>query len=82
VKLPQDFSEQVLDLEAEVQMGCVTREQVDELITLYSQAVEYYACQSSQRYLVYEQKLQNLMIKPEIMMLMNPNSRSKTLTPT
>lgn len=72
----------MLDLEADVQMGCVTQEQVNELIMLYSVAVEYYACQSSQRYLVYESKLQNLMIKPEIMMLMNPSARSKTLTQT
>jgi len=40
--LPPNFAEQVLEYEMQVEQGRFTIKVVDQLIYLYSQAIEYY----------------------------------------
>lgn len=40
--LPKNFAENLLDLELSVESGRFTIETINELMFLYSQAVEYY----------------------------------------
>lgn len=75
--LPKNFAQRVLDLETDIEIGEFDISSVDTLLELYSDAVEYYNSRVDKRYLSYETKMQNLIVRPEIMMLMsgqNPNS--------
>ena len=57
------------DLENSIEIGEFDIQTVDSLLELYSDAVEYYNSRVDKRYLVYETKMQNLIVRPEIMML-------------
>lgn len=76
MKLPKNFAQKALDLETEIEMGQASIEQVNALIALYSDAVQYFNSLADKKYLYYESKLQNLLVKPEIMMLMSNAERN------
>ena len=65
-KLPTNFAERVLDLEADIESGKFNQNSIDELMELYSDAVEYYNSKQDKKFHYYEQKMQTLMTRPEI----------------
>ena len=65
-KLPANFAERVLDLEADIESGNFTQTSIDELLELYSDAVEFYNSRQDKKFYYYEQKMQTLMTRPEI----------------
>ncbi|CAD8101219.1 unnamed protein product [Paramecium sonneborni] len=65
-KLPQNFAEKVLNLELDVESNAASKEEIQELLELYSQAVEYYSSVKSERYTVFTNKIQALLMKPYV----------------
>jgi len=48
---------------------------IESLMNLYSQAVEFYDGMNDERYVTYESRIQNLLIKPAIATVMANASR-------
>lgn len=70
IKLPKNFAELVLDLELLIDSGNFDIETVNKLMQLYSQAVEYYSGINDVRYVYYTERIQNMLVRPEILRLM------------
>lgn len=60
----------VLNLELLLDSGNFTIDTVNELMKLYSQAVEYYSGMNDVRYIHFTERIQNMLIRPEILKLM------------
>ena len=68
--LPIDFAGRVLKLEMQIEKGSnyVTMDDINNLMDLYTQAVEFYNCaQQADRQKYYETKLLKLLETPNIM---------------
>ncbi|CAD8083987.1 unnamed protein product [Paramecium primaurelia] len=65
-KLPSNFAEKVLNLELDVESNAASKEEIQELLELYSQAVEHYSSIKSERYTVFTNKIQALLMKPYV----------------
>ncbi|CAD8186658.1 unnamed protein product [Paramecium octaurelia] len=65
-KLPSNFAEKVLNLELDVESNAASKEEIQELLQLYSQAVEHYSSIKSERYTVFTNKIQALLMKPYV----------------
>ena len=71
VKLPKNFAELVMNLELPLDSGNFTIDTVNELMQLSSQAVEYYSGMNDVRYIHFTERIQNMLIRPDILKLMN-----------
>lgn len=69
-RLPPTFAQKMLDYEMEIESGQFDADTVNELFELYGQAVEFYNIKNDKRSQYYETKIQNMLVKPEIMMAM------------
>lgn len=69
-RLPPTFAQKMLDYEMEIESGQFNGETVNELFELYGDAVEFYNIKNDKRFMYYETKIQNMLVKPEIMMAM------------
>ena len=56
-QLPANFAEQVLDLELSIDQGKFTMDTINELLLLYSQAVEYYNGINDDKYQTYSDRI-------------------------
>jgi hypothetical protein len=70
VKLPKNFAEQVLNLELLLDSGNFDINTINELMQLYTNAVEYYSGMNDVRYIHFTERIQNMLIRPEILKLM------------
>jgi hypothetical protein len=52
-----------------IDKGDFTMEQVDELMTLYTKAVEHYNGSDNEKYMHWETRIQMLFLKPNLLML-------------
>ena len=68
-KLPKNFAERVLDLELKIDGGNFDIKNIDKLMQLYSMAVEYYSGMNDEKYMYFTERIQNTLLKPEIMKL-------------
>jgi len=73
--LPANFAESVLDLELQVESGRFSIETINELMFLYSQAVEYYNGINDDKQNSWQDKIQNMLLRPEILMVMQNASK-------
>ena len=73
--LPPDFAEHVLNLELGIDQGNFNMDTINELLLLYSQAVEFYDGMNDEKHVTYEARIQNMLIKPEINAVMKAASR-------
>lgn len=64
-KLPDGFADEVLDLELKLEKDC-TQADVDRLIYLYSQAMEFYEPVNKDKYLSFKNRIQKLLINPSM----------------
>jgi len=69
-KLPKNFANKVLDYELKIDSGRFDIETIDKLMQLYSQAVEYYSGQNDEKYMYFTERIQNTLLRPEILKLM------------
>ena len=70
-KLSKNFADNVLDLELKLDSGNFDIHTVNSLMQLYSQAVEYYSGMNDVRYIHFTERIQNMLVKPDILALMN-----------
>ena len=73
--LPANFAENVLEYELSIDQGKFTIDTINELLLLYSQAVEYYNCINDDKYNVYQERIQNMLVRPEILSVMQNASK-------
>ena len=73
--LPPNFAEHVLNLELIIDQGNFNMDTINELLLLYSQAVEFYDGMNDEKHVTYEARIQNMLIKPEINAVMKAASR-------
>jgi hypothetical protein len=60
----------VLDKEMKIDSGMFDIDTVNSLMALYSQAVEYYSGMNDEKYIYFTERIQNILVKPEILKLM------------
>lgn len=75
-KLPKNFANKVLDYELKIDSGRFDIETIDKLMQLYSQAVEYYSGQNDEKYMYFTERIQNTLLRPEILKLMKEQNNS------
>lgn len=67
---PETFSLALLEKEIELEKN-FNKFVIEDLITLYSEAIEYYNEQSDPKFYDYQHKLQSLLLKPEVSSILN-----------
>ena len=76
--LPANFAEDVLDLEMKIEgFPDFTQKDVDQLVYLYSQAMEYYEGVSVDKYNSFKDRIQKLLVNPMVFSRMK-NQETKT----
>ena len=55
--LPPDFADKVLNLELKIDQGNFNMDTINELLLLYSQAVEFYDGMNDEKYITYEGRI-------------------------
>ena len=72
--LPEDFAEKVLEYESWIDKGEFTSEDLSDLILIYSQAVEYYNSINSSKASYYADRIQMVLMKPQVLDIMKLES--------
>ena len=68
--MPKNFASLVLDEELKIDSGCFNIDTINTLLQLYSKAVEYYSGMNDEKYIYFTERIQNMLLKPEILKLM------------
>jgi len=68
----------VLTCELLIDHGDFTMQTINDLMLLYSQAIEYYNGINDEKYTYFESRIQNLLIRPEVYQVMADASRDPT----
>jgi len=63
-----------LDYELLIDSGKFDIEIIDKLMQLYSQAVEYYSGMNDEKYMYFTERIQNTLLKPEILKIMKDHN--------
>jgi len=79
MKLPDNFADQVMDLEIEITKNDVSIDTVNQLMSLYSQAIDYYCSIEDNKYLYFKKKLQLIMQAPQCIVAMDKAVLEKSL---
>ena len=64
--LPEKFAEEVMENEFAIEEGDFTITNVDWLIYLYSQAMEYYEGYDNDKFIRFKDRINRLLLKPEV----------------
>lgn len=78
--MPEDFAETLLDLEMEViENETPPISSIKSLLGLYVNAVEYYESIQNKRFLIYKNKINELLSRPNIILVLNssPDEQKK-----
>ena len=73
----EDFSIKLLETEIELEKG-YKLEVIEDLITLYSHAIEHYNEEGDPKYYDYQDRLHKLLITPEVAQILNGHKSSNT----
>lgn len=66
----------MLNLELIIDNGDFGMDTINDLMLLYSQAVEYYNGMNDEKYTHFESRIQNMLVRPEILMVMANASKN------
>lgn len=69
--LIDNFAEDLLNLELDMEQPTVDVKNVHRLLELYANGVEYYESIKSNRYLIFQNKMKNLLLKPNVIDALN-----------
>ncbi|CAI2365122.1 unnamed protein product [Moneuplotes crassus] len=75
VTLPDTFPEKVLEIESWIDKGEFVKEDLDELMLIYSQVVEYYNSINSEKASYYADRIQVTLMKPNVLERMMLSSK-------
>jgi hypothetical protein len=67
-----DFAQEVLYLEEQLNINCSMRT-VTRLIELYTKAIEYYEAEKNLKHIHYQERMQNLLSRTNVIQLFNSN---------
>ena len=73
--LPDNFHERVVELEHKIEQRRFNLDNVNELMLLYSQAVEYYNGINDNKFVIYQDLIQKILVKPEVLIAMSSASK-------
>ena len=62
--LPENFSDEVMELEFEIEENKFGVETVDRLVYLYSQAMEYYEGYDNDKFIRFKDRISRLLMRP------------------
>ena len=65
-KKPEDFAKEIMDLEIDCEANNVSIETVRKLMGLYTQAIDYYVAEQSDKFQYFKKKMANLMLQPQV----------------
>jgi len=68
-KLPPNFAQEVLALEEQVNINC-THSTITQLLSLYTQAIEYYEAERNLKHLHYHERMQHLLSKTNVKIIL------------
>lgn len=74
--MPENFHERVRELEHYIEHKNFNLEHVNELMLLYSQAVEFYNGMNDNKFLIYQDLIQKILVKPDVLMAMTTASKN------
>eukprot|EP00357_Protocruzia_adherens_P032080 CAMPEP_0114998440 /NCGR_PEP_ID=MMETSP0216-20121206/15512_1 /TAXON_ID=223996 /ORGANISM="Protocruzia adherens, Strain Boccale" /LENGTH=600 /DNA_ID=CAMNT_0002363045 /DNA_START=27 /DNA_END=1829 /DNA_ORIENTATION=+ len=63
--LGQDFADKILDLELRIERDCAIND-VNELMALYTEAVEYYSALNDEKFMDFQRKIQKLLFREDV----------------
>ena len=63
-----------MDLELKLDSGRFNIETIDTLMQMYSQAVEYYSGMNDEKYMFFTERIQNTLLRPEVLRLMKDSN--------
>lgn len=85
-QLPNNFAEEVLDLEMKIDSKTnFTQKDIDRLVYLYSQAMEFYEMNNKDKYTLFKERLQKLLVNPIVFSKMKSQdvqTRDRSFTDT
>lgn len=79
-ELRESFAQEVLDLEIDTNLNC-TLSNIKALMELYTFAIEHYESIKNCKYLYYQERMQKLLSRPEVLKALSP-PEEKPLEPT
>jgi hypothetical protein len=75
--ISKSFAQDLLDLEVEVNLNC-NLEKVRKLMELYSKAIEFYEENKNPMYTYYNEKIQNLLARDDVVSILNNSCTGKS----
>ena len=83
-ELSPELATQIIEKEIEMDKT-VTLALIQELTSLYTEAVEHYESQENPKYLDFQEKIQKMLVRPQVLAVINPKpsgvSPRKSLSP-
>lgn len=70
----------MLDEELKIDSGNFGIDNVNNLMKLYSLAVEYYSGMSDEKYIFFTERIQNTLLKPEILKIMGERDSDEKIS--
>lgn len=70
-ELSPEVATQIIEKEIEMDKS-VTLALIQELTSLYTKAVEHYESQENPKYLDFQEKIQKMLVKPQVLAVINP----------
>lgn len=71
LKLPDNFADDLLQYEMELEKKVITIGIINKVLELYSTAIEYYESHNDDRYLIFKNKMSALWLKPNVLEALN-----------
>lgn len=75
--MPKRFADRVLELELTIDHDDFTLKDLNDLLQLYTKAVEYYNGRTDEKYLFYQERMQNLISQPKILAMLSDENNNK-----
>lgn len=80
IQLPDNFQRQVLALETKIQEKC-TVDDISNLVSLYSSAIEFYESIHDNSYIDYEKKMHQILSRKDVLAVLNPKPKATPRPP-
>lgn len=76
--IPSDLAKKIIEKELELEKNTIATV-IHELNTLYSKAIEYFEQQNDPKYLDFQERLQKMLIKPNVLAALQQQNSNKSL---
>jgi len=80
-QLPSNFASLLIEKEFELESE-LSLKALNDLVDLYRQAIEYYEHIQDSKFYDFQERLQKLIVRPEVMKIMQPGPRRRAQTQT